>query len=128
MTNSGVVEKVAVGVVVLVITSGIATYAYLYSTSEVLIAHGTVTEKRYVPERSYTYFTTDNKGFVETHHGYDPPKYWVTMTCPEKEWTWNDSRLYHRFREGDSIKVLYLSKVGYVKQVYREEDEIPVER
>jgi hypothetical protein len=120
-------KAILISAVLLAAAAGLSYFVWAWATSEVLLAHGTVTSKTYVPERWSSHLTTDADGRLHSYSDYHAPEYWVSVTCPEYVFTIDRRPVFQRFREGDRVKLTYLSKLFWVKRVYAEDEEIPME-
>lgn len=123
--------KWAIGSVIGVCAIGLAVFIYLWATSEIMLEHGTVTDKTFVPEHrgSHISVSVDGNGNVSAYpvDEYTPPQYLITVKGSRHTFTMNDFGVYRRFHEGEKVKVVYLSKILHVKEVYGENEQIPVE-
>lgn len=117
-----------VSLLILVCAGLLSWFIYAWATSEILLAHGTVTDKTYVQEHWDHYTRTDSEGRTHLESTYHAPEHWITVNCPEYVFTMDRRDVYVRFKVGDRVKLTYLSKLHWVKRVYAEEDQILVER
>jgi len=123
--------SILIGGAILAFVLIIGGLIYLYATSEILLEHGTVTSKEYVPpyHGSHIEFHTDSDGNTtfRTVDDSRPAQYNVTIMGGRKTFNLNDRNVFNRFPQGARVKVTYLSKLGWVKRVYGEDEQIPVE-